>query len=322
MTFVYVLVSNEKDTYYEQTMISVTSLIKHNKNAKVIIIVDQDTAKSLQGKRTYHEKLGIEICTVHVPEAMNNRDRSRFLKTSMYNYVDEDFLFIDGDTVICGSLDDIDQSLPIGMVLDRHLPISESSYKSFYDERSKPLNWASGFDDKHFNSGVIWAKKTAETQKFFDLWHSLWKDTLKHYSVVYDQTALNEANFESNGFIREMDGIWNCQVSRRSASLKYIYDAKILHYYASFGLTCYDLADKDLQRTILQDKHPDLDAILQNPKCAFSEVLDMIADAPSVNIQRTGAYRLLLHIFKKQSFVFKMTNKACGFILRHFIKVK
>ena len=44
MNFVYVLVSNEKDTYYEQTMISASSLLKHNSGAKVTIIVDQGPA--------------------------------------------------------------------------------------------------------------------------------------------------------------------------------------------------------------------------------------------------------------------------------------
>ena len=59
MTFVYVLVSNEKDTYYEQTMISASSLLAHNKGAKVVIIVDQGTAATFTGKRTFHESFDI-----------------------------------------------------------------------------------------------------------------------------------------------------------------------------------------------------------------------------------------------------------------------
>lgn len=322
MTFVYVLVSNEKDSYYEQTMISAESLKNHNDNARIVIIVDQDTAKTLCGKRVYHQRLGLEICTVQVPNDMNNRDRSRYLKTSMYNYIDEDFLFIDGDTLICDNLGDIDQSKAIGMVLDRHLLISESSYQSFYDERSKPLKWSSGFEDKHFNSGVIWVKKCPETKKFFDLWHNLWKETLKSFAVVYDQTALNEANAQMHGFIQEIDGTWNCQVSRRSAALKFLYNAKILHYYASFGLTCYDLANKDIQRSVLEETHHELDRILQNPKSAFSDVQDMIADAPSVNIQRTGCYRFLFQMFKRYPRIFRLANKASGFTLKHIIKEK
>ena len=44
MTFVYVLVSNEKDTYYEQTIISASSLLALNKGASVVSLVDQGTA--------------------------------------------------------------------------------------------------------------------------------------------------------------------------------------------------------------------------------------------------------------------------------------
>lgn len=320
MTFVYVLVSNENDTYYEQTMISVSTLLQHNKGGRVVIIVDQGTAATFTGKRTFHEKLGIEIREIQTPEKYNNRDRSRFLKTTMYNYIDEDFLFIDGDTIICESLGDIDQSISIGMVLDRHLLISESCYKNFYEKRATPLNWSTGFEDKHFNSGVIWVKKSAEAQKFFDMWHSLWKETLEKYSVVYDQTALNEVNSKMQGAIHEIDGIWNCQVSRRSAALKHLYKAKILHYYASFGLTCYDLANKDIQRSILQESHKQLDNILQNPKSAFSKVLDMVADAPSVSMQRTECYNFLLYLFKSHPLLYRIANKVCYLILKYFVK--
>lgn len=316
MIFVYVLVSNERDTYYEQTMISAESLLKHNDKARIVIIVDQDTAKTFCGKREYHKKLGLEISTIQVPDSMNNRDRSRFLKTTMYNYIDEDFLFIDGDTLICDNLCTIDQSLSIGMVLDRHFLISESCYKSFYDKRTRPLKWSAGFEDKHFNSGVIWAKKSEDAKKLFDLWHSLWKKTLKSGAIVYDQTALNEANVQLGGIIQELDGTWNCQVSRRSAALKYVYNAKILHYYASFGLTCYDLANKDVQRSVLEEQHAELNKILANPKAAFSDVVDMVADSTSVNIQRSACYNILSKIYKRLPFIFRIMNKVCSIVLR------
>lgn len=320
MTFVYVLVSNEKDTYYEQTMISAKSLLAHNTDAKVVILVDQGTAATFTGKRTFHEKLGISIRVIQTPEEYNNRDRSRFLKTSMYNYIDDDFLFIDGDTVICDKLEDIPQGISIGMVLDRHQYISENSYKSFYDNRAKPLNWSSGFEDKHFNSGVIWVKKSAEAQKFFEEWHKLWKETLEKYSVVYDQTALNEVNARLEGIVKEMDGTWNCQATRRSSFLKYLHNAKIMHYYASFGHTCFDLANKDIQRSLLQEVHDKLDKILQNPQGAFSDALDIIADAPAVDIQKTSCYDLLLLTFKKHTFIFRIANKICYSILKFFPK--
>lgn len=327
MTFVYVLVSNEKDTYYEQTIISITSLLQHNKDAKVVLLVDQGTAATFTGKRTQHQKQNLQVVTVQVPEQYNNRDRSRFLKTSMYNYIDEDFLFIDGDTIICDELKcdeltctkkncdaatktDSNAEISIGMVLDRHLKISEGSYKDFYEERAKPLHWSSGFQDLHFNSGVIFVKKCPEAKNFFDQWHKLWKETLEKLSVVYDQTALNEVNNRLGGVITEIDGTWNCQATRRSAFVKYLSNAKIMHYYASFGLTCFDLANKDLQCTILEQSHEALDCIIKNPKAAFSNIHDVNADATSVRIQRTSVYRLITFMYKRANFLYRIADKV------------
>lgn len=321
MTFVYVLVSNEKDTYYEQTMISVSSLRKHNSDAKIVIIVDQGTAATFEGKRKFHEKLGANICEIQVPEQYNNRDRSRFLKTTMYNYIDEDFLFIDGDTLVCDKLDcnfgnSSSEPMAIGMVLDRHQKISESSYENFYAERANPLHWHSGYQDMHFNSGVIWAHKSPEAQKFFDEWHKLWKETLEKYAVVFDQTALNEVNVRLGGMIQEMDGTWNCQATRRSSFLKFLNSAKIMHYYASFGLNCFDLANKDIQRTILNDTHKELDTIIANPKIAFSSVQDVNADLTSVKIQRTAFYRAIVFMYKHLKFAYRIIDKICGLFIR------
>ena len=316
MTFVYVLVSNEKDTYYEQTMISASSLLTHNKEANVTIIVDQGTAATFTGKRTFHEKLGVKICEIQVPEKYNNRDRSRFLKTTLYNYIDEDFLFIDGDTLVCEELKpNFSEDMSIGMVLDRHQKISESSYKNFYEKRALPLHWSCGFQDMHFNSGVIWVKKSPDAQKFFDEWHKLWEETLEKYSVVFDQTALNEVNARLGGIVKEMDGTWNCQATRRSSFIKYLYNAKIMHYYASFGLNCFDLADKDIQKTILDGTHEKLDAIMANPKIAFSSVQDVNADLRSVKIQRTAFYRAIVFVYKRCKPAYNFIDKICGLFI-------
>ncbi len=303
-------------------MISAQSLLQHNEGAKVVILVDQGTAATFTGKRTFHKKLGVDIREIQVPERYNNRDRSRFLKTTMYNYIDENFLFIDGDTLVCDRLDRDEitsganaQDICIGMVLDRHLKISDSSYKNFYEKRANPLHWSSGFQDKHFNSGVIWVKKSPDAQKFFEEWHRLWKETLEKYSVVYDQTALNEVNARLGGIVKEIDGTWNCQATRRSSFLKYLQDAKIMHYYASFGLTCFDLAHKEIQRTILEDVHDELDAITANPKAAFSAVQDVNADSTSVKIQRTCFYRAITFLYKHLNFVYRIIDKLCGLFI-------
>lgn len=316
MTLVYVLVSNENDSYFEQTLISIRTLREKGNCHKVVVLVDQDTDKSFAGKRVFPKELNVDVCKIDVPAKYSNRDRSRYLKTSMYNYVEDDFLFIDGDTLICEVLPTESLSGNLAMVLDRHLPISQNCYQRFYWERAHALGWESGYEDKHFNSGVIFAKKCEQTKKLFNLWHKLWLDSLNSKQIVYDQTALNQANYVMGGVIDVLDGSWNCQVSRRSASMQFVDCAKILHYYASSGQSCYDLSDKTIQKSVLDEKHEALDAILRCPKRAFSSVLDFNTDINSLRMGRTAAYALLFGCYKRLYFVFRLLDKASGLILK------
>lgn len=48
---VYVLVSDEKDLYLEQAWLSVYSLRLHNPTAYVVVLMDDNTERSLVGKQ-------------------------------------------------------------------------------------------------------------------------------------------------------------------------------------------------------------------------------------------------------------------------------
>ena len=119
MNIAYILISTPNDTFYEQTAISVMTLRKVMPDANVYILVDKDTKSTFKDKRTILEKYSVNIITVDVPEKFNNRDRSRFIKTSMNKYLPDNFIFIDSDTVICDKFDKIDSNIDIGMVLNR-----------------------------------------------------------------------------------------------------------------------------------------------------------------------------------------------------------
>ena len=101
MNIAYILISTPNDTFYEQTAISVMTLRKVMPDANVYILVDKDTKSTFKDKRTILEKYSVNIITVDVPTKFNNRDRSRFIKTSMNKYLPDNFIFIDSDTVIC-----------------------------------------------------------------------------------------------------------------------------------------------------------------------------------------------------------------------------
>ena len=215
MNIAYILISTPNDTFYEQTAISVMTLRKVMPDANVYILVDKDTKSTFKDKRTILEKYSVNIITVDVPEKFNNRDRSRFIKTSMNKYLPDNFIFIDSDTVICDKFDKIDSNIDIGMVLNRHMKVSESPVKEFLNNCAKNLGYHLSFEDKHFNSGMVVVNKSEKSDALFTLWHELWNESReKSNGTVFDQTSLNEANYRLNGAITEIDGIWNCQINR------------------------------------------------------------------------------------------------------------
>ncbi len=280
MNFLYVVVSGLKDTYLEQTILSIESLKKVDPKATVSVVIDQGTEQTLTGKRHKIYDIADKIIVITVPDEYNNKNRSRFLKTTMYDYADKDFLYIDGDTIVCEDLSGVAGDYDMAGVLDLHMPISTSIRRKRIERRAARCGFHAGYDDKHFNGGFMWVRKCARSEEFFRTWHELWKEALTH-GVTLDQASLNEANYRLGGIIHEMDGTWNCQLRRFGTGLQYLHDAKMIHYFASNKLSGvpYDLSNNDLLRHALDDKYPEeLQRILDNPKAALRGVKFITSD--------------------------------------------
>lgn len=319
MNIAYILTSTPDDTYYEQTVISVFTLRKVMPEAQVFILLDEKTKATLTGKRTKLDKYNVRYVQVDVPEKFNNRDRSRFIKTSMNKYLPKDFVYIDNDTIITDSLEDLPANYDVGMVLNRHMKISENPSRDFFDNNAKAFGWHNGFDDKHFNGGFMSVHGSEKSDELFSLWHELWNESRqKAKGNVYDQTSLNEANYRMNGIITELPGIWNCQVSRNCKCAQFIHDAKILHTFTSPRVYAHDIVKPEILKSALEDEHPELDKILANPKAAFHDVYDLNTDSESIKFARTDAYRLLLSSYKGKKIYFRF----CNFIAKCFLKLK
>lgn len=309
MNIAYILISTQNDTFYEQTVISIMTLKNVMPNANVYILVDEDTKATFTGKRTLLEKYNVNIVTVGVPKEFNNRDRSRFIKTSMNRYLPKDFIYIDIDTIICDSLETIPTNYDVGMVLNRHMKTSESPVKEFFEKNAKDLGWHHSFDDKHFNGGFMSVRGSEKSDALFKLWHELWQESrLKTNGTVFDQTSLNEANYRLNGAITELDGIWNCQINRNCRCLPYVHDAKILHLYTNPKMHAHDMYKPETLRSVLEETHLELDRILANPKAAFNDVYDLNTDFYAVKMSKTPAYIQLLKAYKSGGLRFKFFN--------------
>jgi len=238
MKYLYVLTSDDSDYYLEQTLLSITSLRINMPNAYVSLLVDNITETNLTGKRKTVLDLVNECIRVDIDDCFNKKARSRFLKTSMRRHIKGDFLYIDGDTIIADDLSQIDNiNASIGAVLDSHVYLSE--YGNYYPANLKrmkahaaKLGLDSYFDlNTRYNGGVLLCRDCTISHDFFREWHRLWLYCQKLGNIT-DQQSLNQANFNLGDIIKELSGIWNCQILNDGA-LRYLNDAKIIHYFAT-----------------------------------------------------------------------------------------
>lgn len=299
MTFVYVLVSTDKDYYLEQLYISLLSLRRYHPNDEVIILVDQNTFKTIEGKRRKILDFA-KIQSVDVPDHFNNKARSRWLKTSMNKYISGSFIFIDCDTVICGDLSGLRAfNRGIYCVLDKHLLLPEHENKKYIKRHVKKLNFHYS-SQYHFNSGLIVYNESEDSKSLFDKWHELWLYSFSQ-GVVIDQTSFNEANFLCGNIINELGGIYNCQISDNG--LKFLADALIIHYFAS-NIVLYDspylLADKELYKKIKSGEilDSDLNLMLEYPKKQFSKKVKLLSDDAQINYYYSFFGRVFFRLYK------------------------
>lgn len=226
-SIVYTLISDETDYYYEQALISVYSLRLYNPKAMVYIIVDQDTFKTLSGKRKEIYNYVSSIIPIDVPSDYNKMQRSRYLKTNLRKFINGDYLFIDCDTVICQSLEEVDTlDCELGLVADLNGELLLKDTNTI--EKCRNAGFINCNNQPYYNSGVMYVKDTPLTHQFYFEWNKNWL-TSKQNGVHFDQPALCQTNIDLNHPIKVISGIWNCQF--KFYGYHFLSDAKIMHYY-------------------------------------------------------------------------------------------
>ena len=137
MKYVYVLTSTEKDLYYEQCLMSVFSLRHYMPKAFISIITDNKTNETFNNRLELKNYVN-EIISVPFNDTVSNIERSRRLKTTIPEYINDSFLFIDCDTIVCDNLSEIENSnYDIAAVLDGHVKLDEHKHKEYFLKREK-----------------------------------------------------------------------------------------------------------------------------------------------------------------------------------------
>lgn len=266
---VYCLVSDQEDYYYEQLLISLCSLRKHNPEALVEVVCDNNTYATLHKNRSSIFNYNIYVNPVDVPEDWGKQEQSRYLKTNLRKLTRGNYLYVDTDTIICSSLDFVDDfTFEIAAVKDSHVErVLPKPFRCKYDseywiwERAQLANVnITGL--LHYNSGVMYVKDTQVADELYTRWFNIYSALLKK-GVKADQLSLLLSNFEMNNVISSLPDDLNCQVIT-ALSRDTLHNAKIVHYFPFH------------ERTLLSS-HWILDPIKESGKIS-SSVLHILDD--------------------------------------------
>ena len=227
---VYVLTCSEDKYYIEQAMMSVYSARHWNPDAHIVLLVDDQTNCLLVGKRAEILNYISEKIVVPFEDAtLSPVYRSRWIKTSVRQLVQGDFLYIDCDTIVCGDLLGIDAfDCDIGAVWESHLQVKEYCHSLFELDyyRTMKLGLDLVAEGVYFSSGVIYAKDTEMASRLFQQWNKCWVESKELGMGGMDQPALAKANHVLRGVIRKIPDEYNCIVFTQNSFTR---QAKILH---------------------------------------------------------------------------------------------
>ena len=210
---VYVLTCSPENYYIEQALMSIWSARYHNPDAYIILLTDDKTDLFLKDTRgDLSNYITEKIVISFDDERSTMMYRSRWIKTSVRQIIEGDFLFIDCDTIICRSLADVDSfECEVGAVLESHLLVED-----FCDDLKKAatiVNQQIGVDidveKEYFSSGVLYVKDTPVTHQLYNNWHKYWLDSFES-GLPIDQPSLAKANRESGHLIQRIPDTYNC----------------------------------------------------------------------------------------------------------------
>lgn len=226
---VYVVVSSEHDIYLEQAYISMYSLKRHMPEAHIVMLTDIATAESLTGIRKEETKFIDEMIVAADLDSnkLNAQQRSRQLKTSVRSRVEGDFLFIDCDTIITRSLNDIEETAyDIAACRDTHSSLADNPYRGMTLMQGYALGYPIEEETVYYNSGVIYVKDTPNAHAFYQQWNKNLNEGYQH-NIFMDQPSFAKTNKEMEHVVGMLDDVWNCELKH---GIRYLKDAYIVHY--------------------------------------------------------------------------------------------
>lgn len=321
MIFVYVVVSNGDNFYVESCAISIYSLKKYNKDAKVWVLCDTTTYNNIKYEKKYLIDITDKIIPISIEESYTSLQKSRFLKTSIRRLIDEDFVFIDTDTIITGYLKDLysfKQHIGAVKAQDSKSWSRENQhihFKRYNRQRNLQENFNYGIEH-YFNSGFIICRNTPEAQEFYDIWHKLWLESSEKYNYPHDQCDFNRTNAILNNIVSEVNGIYNFAAIYPGNSMKFFKDCRIFHYFSSSEkLKTLKIKNSQFLENLKKNwVTPEIDNLIENIKSEYLQHIyknrNCFFSMGSLSLEK-NKYKILLFLKNKivQLKIHRILNK-------------
>ena len=248
---VYVVVSDNDSLYAEQAVVSAYSARRYNADTRIEAVVDTITADQLKDGKLYFYNYFDKVTVIDTPANYTKKQRSRYLKTKLREFVIGDYLYIDTDTIICDSLDDVDMFQHEICAVREYNRISHftmsNRWMTLLAEKACLVSELCG--EPYFNSGVMFVKDTPCARTFYKRWHNCWLKTIES-GVDTDQTALCWANKLEGHVISHIGDVWNCQI--QAGGSKCFSKAKIIHYFWELGESNYPLSHRSVFQSVME----------------------------------------------------------------------
>ena len=299
----YVLADDEKRFYINQLLISIKSLRKHMPDIKVSILVDEDTKNICDHSEAFVQLEHTEVIAVKTPSGLSKKEIGYYLKTVTYEYMNNDYLFIDTDTLIYRKFPDTISDCSIALVYDFNIK-RRIDYENLVKQNKKY-----GYDvtnyDTYYNTGVMWVKKDRIAKRIFSEWNKEWlKNQAK--GLIFDQQAFNYIINNNPEGIGTLQNIWNCQIAAIPSPVLELHDALILHYFnvmkSPFMLSHeeykYASSDSELVRDIIED-----------PKKGFLPFSIETYGRNQESFQRTALYRGFFWLYNKHKKIYNVFDR-------------
>ena len=318
----YVLTEkNGSRQYYNQMLVSAASLRYRSFTGRVYIVADNLTAVNMTGEqRDGLEKYQAETVTVDIPDSFSAAERSRYIKTSLREYITGDFLYLDTDTVFAEQLPEQVSEAELALVLDQDDRLrSETAMKlvpECFSFRIRNEYLQCGYDDSKiryfFNGGVIWSRDTEKAHLFFRKWHEAWLAG-REKGVILDQPSLNETNRMLDDEIEPLDGIWNVQVTRPYAQ-KYIDRAIILHYFNSRKNNVYLLGYLETEEQVPDNRK--VQEIIASPRDAFLPNRYLLRDGVTEEVLYSKTVTTMKYLYQHHLQMYRAINYMFSLLYR------